>query len=119
MRAFTLVSLFLLTLPPGAGAQAPPVILGDAQIEAFLGAGKLSHERGTAKGVTNTRRVTLTDGTITHDAQIQNIDEYKAVFETPKGSELNFRDSWRYNVAAYRLDRLLGINMIPVSVKRD
>ena len=32
--------------------------------------------------------------------------------------EVNFRDSYKYNIAAYRLDRLLNLHMIPVSVKR-
>jgi hypothetical protein len=119
MRALTFLTLLLLTLPPGTLAQAPPTTLTDAEQEVFLTKGKLSgRERSAGKGVTGTRRVTLTDGVITHDAQIQSIDEYKAVFESAKGSELNFRDSWRFNVAAYRLDRLLGINMTPVSVPR-
>ena len=34
------------------------------------------------------------------------------------GLELDFRDSWRNNVAAYRLDRLLGLRMVPVTVVR-
>jgi hypothetical protein len=35
------------------------------------------------------------------------------------GTELVFRDSWQYNVAAYKLDRLLGLNMIPATVDRS
>ncbi len=38
--------------------------------------------------------------------------------KAPAGLELNFRDSYKYNVAAYKLDRLLGLNMVPVSVER-
>ena len=122
MRATPLLFVFLLTLSPGAGAQAPPAApvaaLSDAEQEAFLAKAKVTNVRSVGVGVTGTRRATLTDGTITHDASIQSIDEYKAVFESAKGSELNFRDSWRYNVAAYRLDRLLSLNMTPVSVER-
>jgi hypothetical protein len=119
MRAITVAILLLLTLPSGTDAQAPPATLTDAEQEVFLTKGKISGRvRSVNVGVTGTRRVTLTDGVVTHDAQIQNIDEFKAIFETAKGSELNFRDSWRFNVAAYRLDRLLGIHMTPVSVPR-
>ena len=32
---------------------------------------------------------------------------------------MNFRDSWKFNVAAYRLDRILDINMTPMSVERS
>jgi hypothetical protein len=42
----------------------------------------------------------------------------KSTFQTSKGTELNFRDSFKYNIAAYRLDRLMNLNMIPVSVER-
>ena len=63
--------------------------------------------RAAAKGVTGTLRATLSDGTITHDASIQTIDQSMREFRSNRGTELNFVDSWRYNVAAYRLDRLL------------
>ena len=39
-------------------------------------------------------------------------------FEGNRGIELNFRDSYKFNIAAYRLDRLLGLNLTPVSVER-
>ena len=32
--------------------------------------------------------------------------------------ELNFRDYWGYNIAAYRLGVMLGLDMIPPSVAR-
>jgi hypothetical protein len=57
--------------------------------------------------------------TLTHDAQIQTIDEYKREFRTDRGVEFDFRDSWSFNVAAYKIDRLLGLNMVPVSVQRS
>jgi hypothetical protein len=61
----------------------------------------------------------MTDGRITHDAQIQDVNIEKAIFEVgPKHSEINFKDLFRYNVAAYRLSRLLGLDNVPVSVER-
>ena len=72
-----------------------------------------------SKGITNTVRATLSDGQLTHDASIQRIDETKRNIETNMGTELMFRDSWKFNVAAYKLDRLLGLNMIPATVDRS
>ncbi len=69
-------------------------------------------------GATGTKRATLSDGSYTHDASIQSIDVSKASHATPRGMEVNFRDSYKYNIAAYRLDRLLDLHMIPVSVER-
>ena len=34
------------------------------------------------------------------------------------GTELNFTDSYKYNIAGYRLDKIMGLGMVPVSVKR-
>jgi hypothetical protein len=92
--------------------------LADADIEQFLLKAKIVRTRGAGKGITGSMRATLTDGTITHDAHIQTIDESKQEFRTDSGTELNFRDSWTYNIAAYRISRLLGFEMVPVSVKR-
>jgi hypothetical protein len=119
--------LCLLLLPitlsgaarPDQPAAAPaPTLTTDAEREAFLTKAHIVRARPAGKGVTNTLRVTLSDGAVTHDASVQTIEEAKARFETPYGTELNFKDSWRFNVAAYRLDRLLALEMTPPSVDR-
>ena len=94
-------------------------VRSDAEIEQFLRKAKVIKTRNIGKGVTNSVRVTLTDGTITHDAHVQSIDEAKVRFDGTQGTELNFRDSWRFNVAAYRIDRMIGLNLVPVSVERS
>ncbi|MGB2713316.1 MAG: hypothetical protein WBC51_03995 [Vicinamibacterales bacterium] len=99
--------------------QAPaPAALSDAEIEAFLLKADVVKTKSTSKGITGSLQATLSDGTITHDAHIQNIDESKREFQSMRGTEFNFRDSWTFNVAGYKLDRLLGLNMVPVSVSR-
>ena len=101
-------------LPP----RRPPRCCPDSQIEQFLREARIVRTKGIGKGVTGSTRATLSDGTLTHDAQIQTIDEKKAQFDAPGATEFNFQDSWKFNVAAYRLDRLIGLNMVPVSVPR-
>ena len=49
---------------------------------------------------------------MTHDAHVQSIDEHKIKFEGERGTEMNFVDSWTYNVAAYKLSRLLELDML-------
>ncbi|MBA3885815.1 MAG: hypothetical protein H0X67_08790 [Acidobacteria bacterium] len=102
------------TEPPAAQA-----VLSLVEQEAFLANARVVRTRGVATGVTATLRATLTDGRVTHDASIQRVDEFKARFEGLRGTEFNFRDTWRHNVAAYRLDRLLDLGMIPPSVERN
>jgi hypothetical protein len=107
-------------VPSGAPATAPAkVTLSLAEQEQFLKKAKVIRTRGVSVGITGTQRATLSDGVLTHDASIQTVDEYKQRFEGTQGTEFNFRDTWRYNVAAYRLDRLLDLGMIPPSVERS
>lgn len=107
--------------PPQVAPAAPApaaIPTADGDIEQFLLKANVIRTRGTGKGITNSLRATLSDGVVTHDAQIQTIDESKREFRGDQGVEFNFRDSWNYNVAAYRIDRLLGLKLVPVSVKR-
>jgi len=105
------------TAPLSANAPARAV-LSLAEQEQFLLTARIEKVRGVKEGATGTQRATLTDGTITHDASIQPIDESFARYETAERIEFNFRDYWGYNVAAYRLGALLGLDMIPPSVAR-
>lgn len=80
---------------------------------------KVVRTRTLSGGVTRPLRLTLTDGALTHDAVFQTIDEKKAVFVPTRGpTEVNFVDSWRYNVAAYRVAALVGLDwMMPVTIE--
>jgi hypothetical protein len=105
-----------ITSPQAVAAQPSAALPSDEEIERFLTAAKIVKTKGTKKGVTGSTQATLSDGTLTHDAHIQTIDEYKREFRSTAGVEFDFRDSWSFNVAGYRLDRLIGLNMVPVSV---
>lgn len=93
-------------------------VLSDAETEQFLLKGRVTRSQGAGKGITGSLRATMTDGTITHLAHVQTIDESKREFRSQQGTEFNFRDYWGYNVAAYRIDRLIGLGLVPVSVER-
>jgi hypothetical protein len=115
---FAAVALVAAVLAQVPAPPQPLPSLTDAQIEEFLQHAKIVKTRTIGKGVTLSMRATLQTDALTHDAQIQQIDERKQQFDTGRGMEFNFRDSWMYNVAAYRLDRLIGLNMVPVSIIR-
>jgi hypothetical protein len=115
----SLVRMGVVAQTPAPPAPAPLERLSLAEQEEFLKNAKVVRTRGVKVGVTGTLKATLSDGHLTHDASIQTIDEFKQRFEGNQGTEFNFRDSWRYNVAAYRLDRLLDLGMIPPSVQRQ
>jgi hypothetical protein len=89
------------------------------QIKQFLLTAKVVRSETAEKGITHTSRLTLSDGTITHDASFQPIDEHKITKQLSRSTELNFVDSYKYNIAAYALAELLGMDdMLPVYVER-
>jgi hypothetical protein len=116
------VLMLLVVLAPAGLPQSStgPATLSLEQKEEFLKNAKEMQSRDAKKGITNTKRATLSDGSLTHDASIQTIDDRQASFQTAMGTELNFRDTYKFNIAAYRLGRLLGLgDMIPPSVARS
>ncbi len=88
------------------------------EMAAFLRTAKIVKTRGAPGGITGSSRLTLTEGSVTHEAHFQSIDEQRTEFKTDRGSELNFRDTWKFNIAAYKLDRMLEMNLVPMSVER-
>jgi hypothetical protein len=126
---FALVALLLTSFVPvpsyaQAVTAAPAAELSVEQQIDFLKTAKVIRTRDTTKGVTAPKRVTLSNGSITHDAVFQAIDEKKMVAQLGGGgrqstTELNFVDSYRYNLAAYALAELIGLDhMMPVYVER-
>jgi hypothetical protein len=100
------------TNPPAALLQT------DADREAFLLEADVVGTR-PAGGSTGSLRATLRKGDFVHDAHIQTINEQKSQQSLSSGLDLDFRDSYRNNVAAYRLDRMLELGMVPVTVVRS
>lgn len=107
------------TAQPAATA-APPVLDRAAQVE-FLRTAKVVKSRQLSTGVTSPFRLTLSDGTVTHDAAFQSVFERqtRADFGT-RGVELNFVDSHHFNLAAFVLAGMVGVDdMMPVTVHRN
>jgi hypothetical protein len=114
-------ALVAIALAPAATGKAPaPALLEtDAEREAFLLEADVVSTRPAGGGSTSSTRATLRKGGLKHDAHIQTINLEKGQQSLNTGLDLDFRDSYRNNVAAYRLDRMLGIGMVPVTVVRS
>jgi hypothetical protein len=110
-----------LLLPLVTAAIIAPLIaaanLTDAEKEAMLLNGTIISTAKIDHGVSQPTRAKLSYGKLEHDAHIQVIDKELPPF-IRDGKEFPNFDRWRYNVAAYRLDRLLDLNMVPVTVSR-
>ena len=125
--AVLLLTSALLVPLPGFSQPAPApaaASLTRAQMRDFLLTAKITRSRDIGKGVTSPKRLTLTDGTVTHDAAFQAVDERQTVANLRGGGrsaavEMNFVDAWRYNMGAYALAEQLGLDlMMPVHVER-
>jgi len=109
----------------GQEAAQPPALkpepqLSDEQMERFLKTAPIVSSTLLGEGSTGASKASLSDAGLTHDAQVQCVDVYKPVWKGAEGTvEKNFRDSWKFNVAAYRVGRLIGIKNIPMSVERN
>jgi hypothetical protein len=88
------------------------------EMEEFLRLGKIVSQKSIPKGVTLPQRATLEYKGMKHDAAIQTVDISRTEFKTALITELNFRDSWKYNVAGYELAKMLELNMVPPYVER-
>jgi hypothetical protein len=113
-----LVVGLIVMLAPRAAAPQSPAPLTREQMERFLATAEIVRERTTSDGVTRPIRATLSNGELTHDAQFQTVDQAKAIFEAGKASEIGFTDTYRYNIAGYRLAQLVGLDTVPMSVER-
>src|SRR5262245_52469060 len=83
------------------GPQEQPAAWTDAEKEAFLRTATVVRVRNAGVGVTESRRATLNDGRVTHDAHVQTIDVLQpGLIRLPgKPPEIDFRDSYKFNIA--------------------
>lgn len=99
-------------------AQEPT--LTPEQMGQFLRTAEVVASEQNRNGTTQPWVLTLSDGLVTHDASFQSVDRRMTnVRLAGGGTELHFVDSFAYNIAAYRLAGLVGLDdMIPVTVER-
>ena len=74
----------------------------------------------TLGGVTRSRQAILELNGVSHFAVWKTIDDRrKGVTNLGRGGyEINFRDTWKNEVPAYELDKMLGLKMVPVAISR-
>jgi hypothetical protein len=115
------VLLLLVPAAASADAQTGAVTLTREQMRDFLATAKILKGKQTPRGITRPMRVTLSDGTLTHDAAFSSVDERRSRERFPSGKvEFDFVDSYKYTLAAYRVAELVGLDhMMPVHVERE
>lgn len=86
----------------------------------FMQNAKVIASHSVSTGITSPPRLTLNDGTVTHDASFQTVSENAPVKQMADGTTIiNFKDKWQYDIAGYRVAKLIGLDdMVPVYTER-
>ena len=102
--------IVFLGFPFQALAQFTPEELAEREKwEDFLKTAEIVGSKDIPEGVTKPVRIFLKKG------EVEGSGAWKKV----KGVEQGFLEGWQYEIAAYEMDKLLGLNMVPPTVERE
>ena len=92
--------------------------MDDAQLEDFLRSAEVVEVEEIDVGITKPRRVTQRRGDITLDSAFKFHDSNRALQALRKREKtsINESDRYVYDVAAYKLDRMLDLQLVPAAV---
>ncbi len=117
-RPISILCGVFLTLALGT-ARTPAGEMSREAKEAFLKKARVVSMKDVGEGVTHPMKAVLEDGTTRMKAIFKTVDT-RIKMPTRFGGETveEYIDSYKYEIAAYELDKLLGLNMLPVIVER-
>ncbi|TDG14827.1 hypothetical protein E2F43_00860 [Seongchinamella unica] len=92
--------------------------MSDAELEDFMRTAPVTRVEDIGTGITNPKRVTQERDGVINDAAFKYEDTHPQLQDKPKyvTRRYNESDRYQYDVAAYKLDRLLGLQMVPAAV---
>jgi hypothetical protein len=115
-RFAAIASVVLMAMPapaqeaaPAAEVSAKTWLSNRDQIETYLKTAEITTMEELKVGVTRPRRATLVPGGPVQAFAWKNV---------PPGRPSGYWESYKSEIAAYELDKLLGLNMVPPTVER-
>jgi hypothetical protein len=116
---YLLLIAALQAIPQGADEPDGLPFEGRAAEEFLRTAAILEVEEFDSRGITKPRKVTLSDGQHTVYAVLKDIDVVNPRVKLNTGRTVfKLTDSYRHEIAAYELDRILGLGLVPPTVER-
>ena len=104
------LAVALAAAPRPAAAQFRPEEIAQREAkEEFLLTADIVRSEPIGEGVTKPFKLTLRKDGV----------EGKAAWKNPRGEMGGYLEGWQYEIAAYRLDKLIGLNMVPPAVERE
>lgn len=108
MLLVSFLLLFILSSSTASGQFTSSEIQQREEIEIFLSKAEIIKSQDIPVGVTKPIQLFLTfDG-----------KEESACWKNVKGIQGGYLEGWQYEIAAYRMDKLLNLNMVPPTVER-
>lgn len=116
--ALFMIVLLALVAVLSAQVVQSQVIQG-SELEEFLREANIVGSKTLSIGITAPKKLTMVRNDVTRYAVFKSIDEYKAMMKFEDGRiDSNFQDSWKSEIAAYEIDKIIGLGMVPATVER-
>jgi len=120
-RLLAFAVLVVVSSPGVATAQeAYGLPLQGKAAKEFLRSAVVLKKKALGSGITGSEQLTLGDGAATHKAVWKTIDAFRHGVTSFEGGAtmVDYEDSYRFEIAAYELDKRLGFDLVPPTVER-
>ena len=109
-RLSMISAIFLFTFASltAFGQFTPEELAQRKDLEDFLKTAEITGYKDIGEGVTHPKKLYLKKNGI----------EKSGVWKNPSGIQKGFLEGWQYEIAAYKMDKLLGLGMVPPTVER-
>lgn len=120
IAAATLTTVSAAASAVASAETTPAGSTPQADRENFLRSATIVSRRDVGVGITLPVRVELEKDGVSRSAMFKSADlSFPANIRVGREIQEGLRDSWKYEVAAYELDKLLDLGMVPVTVARE
>lgn len=110
----------VVSLGVALSAQVQSQVIQGNELEEFLREAEIVQSKAIPIGKTGPSKVMMVRNGVTRYAAFKSIDEYKSVMRFEDGRvDSNFQDSWKGEIAAYEIDKIIGLGMVPATVERS
>ena len=120
-RNMTICALLVVLLVPVHGWAGQEIAnFQGAEIENFLAKAEIVELVDVGEGVTKPQKATLNLSGDVRYGIFKTVDiQKKGMTRVGNTMELNFQDSFRTEIAAYEIDRMIGLGMVPATLERS